>query len=331
MDTTVRKRIRVLILIFLLLLAAAACSGCGRKKADKQDEKILELPYNASQIRLVNLSARARTESVYTEQVWDINIGDRETYREAFQEELKQFFLELFVMDRIAAERGITLTQEEQNRLSDAAELYWKESVKGDKRLSGLPQKEAEQLFKDYALALKLKKSIAESREAEVSESEARVIRLELVRTDDRAVADTIRLKAEEGGDLYALAQTYAASRGVPLKAGRGDLPKEVEDEVFALEEGGLSSVHEKDGMFLIYRLASGYDEAETRKRRFLLSEKRVRTLVGKAFRDYYDSHEIRLNDAVFRKAFEQSEAPYTGADFFRAVEAGLSDESISV
>jgi len=323
---------RLFVRLLPVLLAALLFCGCGGRKKQREEEPARVLGYTPQQVRLVLLSARARTEELYTDQVWQVRLGEQgESYEQAFLEEMEDFFLELCAMGGMAEERGLRLSAEEQVRLSDAAQAFYESSARGDSRLSDLTREETEQLFLDYAAALRLKQQLSEDRDAEVSESEARVIRLELVRTDDRAVAETIRDKALEGGDLYALAQTYAAGRGVPVKAGRGDLPKEVEEEVFSLEEGQVSSVWERDGMFCVYRLADSYDEAETRKRRLLLREQRVREMTGKAYREYLRRNQVLVDEEVFRQAREGLEGGYTGPDFFRAVQEALYNESISV
>lgn len=99
----------------------------------KEEEKAAEsiaLPYSESQLLLVIVSARQETERVYGEEIWDRRVSDgRETFSEAYFDELKEFFYELSAMNDMMEERSVKLDTEEMRCLHGTAGRLYTASV----------------------------------------------------------------------------------------------------------------------------------------------------------------------------------------------------------
>ena len=96
-----RKRGGQILTLLLVMLCCLLLAACG-KKEEKAAESTA-LPYSESQLLLVIASARQETEEVYGKEIWDKRVsGGRETFSEAYFDELKEFFYELSAMNGMA-------------------------------------------------------------------------------------------------------------------------------------------------------------------------------------------------------------------------------------
>lgn len=306
------KSALALVLLCAVLLLAS-CSG-------EQDQKPETVPYSAGQMILVSASARQKVEEIYTDQVWSVPTGDNQTFEEAFTERLKNFFPEMAAMDQLAEERGIKLDSDERSSLEQAASSFYDSSVSGNSMFQGLGEKETRDLFLSYALAVKLRDSMVSDRNAEVSESEARVIRVQKLVFSSREDAENVAEKIASGTDFDTAGRESGAAENLSLMVKRGDLPQEIEKTLYALETDEISGVLKEDESYCIYRCVSSYDEEETAVHRQAMERERAREVLREACGSYLSEHEIVMDSGVWEQVVAAMDAPYAGENFFDAV-----------
>ena len=313
-------------MMLLLCLFLAACGS--RNGGSSSEEEYVRC--STEQMLLLVASERKQTEELYTDRIWEVKTGaSGRRYEEAFFDEMKRFFVELTAMNGIAAERGVKLDAGEKKALSLAAEAFYETSVRGQEALKGMTQEDTEEIFRQYALAVKLRRTMLEDRSAEVSESEAKVIRIQQIRTADENTAMQIYDRALGGADLYALAKAYDTERSIALKVGKGEMAKPLEEAAFALEDGEVSAPVLYDGQYYIFRAVDSYDETETALRRQSLQTKRLQDIVREACRIYQKKHRIAMDPDSWDQVVKQAGFPYSGENFFAAVKEALENEGL--
>lgn len=314
----------------LFLALAVLLSACGQKTAEEPETKETPVPYTAAQMTVVVSAERQRTEAVYGERIWKVPAGSAgENYEQAFYGQMREFFIELAAMNGMAKERGLKLGTDERRRLAEAAERFYGEisAAEGGAEVPG--REETEELFFQYALAQRLKESMLSDRRAEVSENEAKVIRVRQIVNGDRVMAETALDRALNGADFYALAQSYSDSRTIEFRAARGELPAACEEAAFALEEGEISPLTEADGKFYIFQCVDSYDEAETAIRKQAMQAVRLRRIVNEAYGKYLSEHIITVDEAAWESVVANAAQSFRGTDFFAAVREGMEDEGV--
>lgn len=308
-----------------LLCLSLILGGCGREE-EAQGPEAVSLRLNEPQMLLIVSSERRRTEDLYTEQVWSTPVdSEGRTYEDAFGARMKEFFIELEAMNCMAEAQDLKIQGEERRLLDDAAGSFYDASVAGSSLAEQLSKEDTADLFRIYALALSERAAMMSDRRAEVSESEAKVIRVQQIITDDAAAAEKAFERAQTGADFYALAQTYSRNHAIQVRLTRGELPKEAEDAAFALNEGDLSGIVQSGGLYYIFKCIDAYDEKETALRRQAMQEERLRTVVSEAFEQWCGSHCVEIDSEAFDRVLETAKAgSYQGDDFFAAVKAAV-------
>lgn len=278
---------RIALIILLIFAAAAALAGCGRG-VPMMSEARTEKGYTLSQIKVIAATEKNHYEAVCGSQIWAVQVqaGDgKKTFSLLLAEQIKSFMEQMKIMTLLASEKQVTLTPEEQSDMEQAASEYYHALSKEDIKNMGVSLHDAETVFKDYRLAEKLVDTLTGDVLLEVSDSEAKVITVEEVKTDQKAKADQVAQAAQQGGAEF---QKCAADAGLSTKTrslGRAEESKPYEDAAFALTTGQVSGVIESNGFYYVLKCVNDYDEKATQDRKEKIYQERR----WNAFTEIYD------------------------------------------
>lgn len=294
-----------------------AADGCGESAPITSEAEVVK-GYTDSQIMLVAVTEKNRYNQIYTGQIWEIQV-DQEgtTFREYLLGEVRHFLEEVKTMNRMADEKEITLTGQEEERLRELTEDYYESLTEADKTYIGVSQEEVFQLYSDYYRAEKLVDELTKDVDLEISDSEAKVIRVQEIQIRNHEDAQRIHTQAmTEGVDFSSLARAVSESEEIEKPVGRGERSKEYEEAAFMLAEGEISPIIRDGDWFFIVKCIDEYDEEATldRKENLALNRK------NQAFRSMYDpfaaENPVVLDgDAWDRISF--SEQGSSTSDFF--------------
>ena len=273
-----------LVLLILTGFCLAACGNGIPMVSDGGDGQ----GYSDAQIMLVVATERNRYRNVYTDQIWQVEVDDEGTLFQTYlMKSIQNFLQELKTMNRLADERGIKLTGQEKEQLEKLAEDFYGSLTEGDLEYTGIDEEGIYDFYVEYHLANKLVDELTKDVNLEISDSEAKVIRVqEIVLSDESQAQEVYGQAAAENTDFLSLARSVSEDKEIERSVGRGERSKEYEDVVFALETGGISPVISEDGRFYIVKCLDDYDEEATLERK----KKLAATRKNQVFRQIYDS-----------------------------------------
>lgn len=299
--------------MLLAAFLAAVLSGCSQG-GGKKSEKGYALP----EIMVIAMTEKNRYETVCTEQIWDVSVGEEgEDFEDYLIKEIRTFMEEMRVMNLLAEERGISLSAQERAAMSGAAQEYFDRLTEEDRAYMNVTQEQVQRVYEDYFLAEKLVDALTGGVELEVSDSEARVMQLLQVETDSETAAENF---AEQLSGEQADFQACAEKVGLAVSErtlGRGEESSAFEEAAFSLTDGQVSGILERDNRFYVLYCVEDYDTEATDARKARIYEERRK----RAFQDIYDAYrdtvsltysgnpweELELNAGEYAKA----------ADFF--------------
>lgn len=256
-----------------------------------------EAGYGLPEIMIAAMSQKNTCEKLCTAQIWSAQVDESgKTFEEYAKEQLKSFMDELKILTLLAEERSISLTEEEKEAMSQAAEEYMAALTPEDIACMGMDETSVHTMFHDYCLANKTVGELTKDLDMEVSDSEAKVIEISEVRTKAQEAAQAVSDRVEAGTSL----EKAAASEGLEVssvKLGRAEKGEDYDYAAFALETGDISSVVEDEGEYCVIRCDNDYDQEATAQRKLLIYDARRQ----KAFQDIYSGfkEKITLNDSV--------------------------------
>ncbi len=269
--------------IALCLAAVMLLTACGNSSDSSRDAF-----YSDGQIMVVLATERNRYRELYTDRIWSIVVDDAGTTFETYLlGEIKNFMCELKTMNLLADQEDIRLSGQEKEQMEQLAKDYYATLTPEDRKYIKASEKEITDLYQQYDRANKLVDELTKDVNLEISDSDAKIIRVQEIALDDEDIANRLLAIAEANIlDFATLAETYTSLDEVERSIGRGETGPAYEDAVFSLDAGELSGVFEEDGYYWIVKVIDDYDEEATQERK----EKLMLQRKDQAFDEIYEA-----------------------------------------
>lgn len=270
----------------------------------KEEENTIHVDYSAKQMLLIASSRKKHISDFYSADIWSLHISDDyASYKDVFTEEMQIFFVQLKVMNSMAVDMGHGLSSKEAGDIKDVAKAFYEKLKGSSSSLKDMSYEELEAMFLEYATALKLRKSLSDDENLEVSENDARIMHLQRIILADRESADRIYAEVNaEGADFATIAKANSTDKEISLKVGHEDLNPAVDSEVSLLGDGQISKIIEIEGSFHIYKCILGYDKEATASKKLKLQNKRIDEKLTSSYNQYFLSKKVDMDDKAWEK-----------------------------
>lgn len=298
-----------------VILAASGCSGGIPIVSEVRETQ----GYTNPQSMILIATEKNRYRSVYTDQIWQVQVDqDGTTFQTYLLGEVKNFLRELKTMNLLADQEGIDLTSQEKEKLAELAALYYGSLTPEDLKYMGIEESDVYIMYEEYHRANKLVDELTKDVNLEISDSEAKIITVEEIKLGSQEQAQEAYAQATaEGADFAAVAKTYSEDSKIQKQVGRSERQKGYEDMVFSLGTGEVSPVIEDEGAYYIVKCISDYDEEATLERKKQLSLYRK----NQAFRQIYDAfaseHPVEITGSIWDEVSFTSDDRSTATSFF--------------
>lgn len=309
-----------------IALACSLLSGC-RVKTDtpvigqllglQSDEifKIGDIICSEAEVKLVLMDKTNKYmqdfgEDVSTKQ----KIGDT-TLKEYIKQETKNDISVMYTMSALADKNSMTLSDEEKNTIRTAANNYFKELTKEEIEYTGSTSQTVETLYQNYYKANKIYGFLTKDVDTEISDEEARVIKIQYIYIDtSKTEASEAKSTLEEviglvkGGyqEFSKEAKQYSDNELTEMKLKKNEAAKDYEKAAFDLSDGKMSSIITQDeGLYLLY-CENSYlkDETAKNKKDIIQSDK------NSHFKNLYDEYTKDVIADFNTRAWEKIELP---------------------
>jgi len=278
----------------LLVFFAMGCS----KEVPSGAETAEIAGYTKPQMMVVAMTERNRYQQVYTDKIWDAVMEDGDTFDNYLLGQVRAFLENTKTMVLLAQDREITLSSGEADRVRRVARNYYSSLSRDEIEYMGISEEDVVVLYEDYHIANKVVEVLTEGMDLEVSDSEAKVIRIRLMETGDRVKAETIYGQVmEEGRDFSAAVREVTGESPEEREFWRGGEPQALEEAAFRLAAGEVSPVVEADGMFYVIQCVSDYEMDATRERKAEIYKERKNWAFQQIYEEFENGHRVSISD----------------------------------
>lgn len=263
--------------------------------------------------------------TAYTIDLWQHDFGD-----DSLTEYVKNITLEeltrVYCMDLLAEAQEMALSEEELKSVSEAAAEYY-ESLSGDEiAYMGVSELDLNEYYAHYALAQKLYNSLTNGVNEEVSDDEARVMEIMQIFVTDKAKAWEVRKKLTDGDDFATVANNYNELSVIQVTVSRDDLPTEVEEVAFQLDNDEISGMISVDSGYYFIKCLNKYNVELTEANKSNIVEKREKEAFDDVYNEFVSSLSSSLNEELW-DSLELDTGETIGTDsFFTVFEKYCSD-----
>ncbi|SDB21763.1 peptidylprolyl isomerase [Eubacterium oxidoreducens] len=315
---------KIMVLAATMAVTASMICGCSSVNKDaangsgsgKSIFKIDHQSCSVSQARIYLLNY----QNIYGK-MYEMDVTTQEDKVESFESYIKEMTLsqlaQTVAMAQLAQERELSLSEQTLESISNAAEAYYESLTDEEINYTSATKAQIEEMYQQYALANLLYSSLTESVSEEVSDNEARVMKIHQIYVTDEETANTVSKKLEAGGDFDSVAATYTQADSVSLEVRRGDLPQEVEDVAFEMEDGDTSSMIETSAGYYFVYCENHYLKEETDNNKQLVVQERKTEAFESEYHSYLSSVTTKLNESVWDQVEMVTGDGYESNSFF--------------
>lgn len=302
-----RKKVLAISLV-LAMLAATLC-GCRigdtqyifyqKKVNSKTVFSVNDLQCTTKEAKIYFCNYRNIYGNAYGVDTWEHlpNTADLEHYvKQVTLAELSR----VFCMTLLAQQQEFALTEEETERVNKAAQEYYSSLNESELEYMDVRLDEVQTAYEHYALAMKLYNTLTEGVNEEVSDDEARVIRVLQIYVPDQETADKVEEGLNNGTDFAAVAATYNKKAAVEVTVARGDYPQNVEDIAYNLEEGTASDMIPASDGFYFVKCISKFEPELTEENKITILKRREKEQFDDQYAAFVESCSFELNDEIW-------------------------------
>lgn len=224
-------------------------------------------------------------------------------------------------MNQLAEELEITLTDEEEKLVSQATDEYYKSLSREELRYMGIDKMELREIYERYAIAQKLFTTLTEGVNEEVSDDEARVIRIQQIYVKSEEVAKVVQQRLRSGSGFDVVASSFNEADVIERNLTRGEYAKEVDDVAFNLDDGEESGmIVTEDGYYFIKCLDKYVEElTESNKENIILQRRQEQ--FDDVFYEFINNSTFELNEKVWEGVKVDTSGAITTDSFFEVYE----------
>ena len=234
------------------------------------------------EIMLYLTNTKNQYEATYGEKIWEASY-DGETLEDNIKETVLARIARIKALNLLAAERGVSLSEEEKNKVTKAADIYFESLTDKEKEILEVNKELILQMYEEYALAEKIYDFIISDINPEISDDEARTITIQhiFVKTysvneqgeqvpfteeqKDKAYKKVYEAfkRARNDEDFESLIAEYSEDKNSTYSFGKGNIDADFEEAAFNLGTNEISNIVETVyGYHIIKKISSGITDS---------------------------------------------------------------------
>lgn len=253
---------------------------------------------------------------IYGPEMWHYDFGGV-----SLEEHVKDVVLskmaQIKIMNLMAKEHGITLSEEEEKKVLAAAESYYDKLGETLKKEEGITKEITEKVYREYTIAMKVYETITESADMEISDDEARTVMVQEITLKTKQNADNALARIRAGEDFETVAAELSDHKQITRSFARGDVEAQLEEVLFSMDEGDISDVIEGEDGYYIIKCISTMDYETTQANKIVLAEQRKKDAFSQAYARIAENTHSQFRDKRWKKTTLNEEIHRTDADFF--------------
>ena len=206
----------------------------------------------------------------------------------------------IICMNLLADNKEITLTDVEKKMAEVAAKEYYASLSAAEIAYMGVDLEQMEEFYTRYAIAEKLYATLTQGVNEEVSDDEARVIRVQQIFVTVQEDALAVQKKLAAGDDFASVASNYNEADTIETTMKRGEYPPDVDEEAFNLDNGQQSDMIITTEGYYFIKCLSKFEAELTELNKLNIIAQRQKQQFDDVFHAFIVASEFDLNEQIW-------------------------------
>ena len=176
-------------------------------------------------------------------------------------------------------------------------------------------------IYEKYLLSNKVYSAIVDNVDVEISDAEAKVIKVESIYKKDLSQIQTLMEQINAGGDFKTIAAENTEADQVEYQFGRGDMVTEFEDAAFALSNGQVSGIVQTEEGYYIIKCVNDYMESETQVNKQKILKEYQMKVFNETYQPFVEKMSLEFNDNVWKTFSVENMEHINVNNFYKCLE----------
>lgn len=253
---------------------------------------------------------------------YDYSEMDEDSTLEAYVKDVTLSELaSIMCMEQLAEQQELTLTEEELEKVAKATEEYYDSLSKEEISYMGLDKNKLKGFYEKYAIAQKLYGNLTQGVNEEVSDDEARVMRIQQIYVKSEEVALKVQQKLANGEKFDSLASNYNEAGSIEKNLARGEYPEAVDKVAFRLDDDEQSNMIKTDDGYYFIKCINKFDAELTEANKENIIAKRRKEQFDDKYIELVENSQFELNEKVWDSIKIDTSGEITTDSFFEIYE----------
>lgn len=317
-----RKTIVSTILIASLLMTGCKSYGV-RLTTGLKDTELFKLNgkvFSVSEAKVYFSTEMNLYEDTFGEDIWENQIGEH-SFESYLKQDVKDKCGKILALNIYADKNDIRLSQEEREKAKRAAAAYYQALDEDDKKYLELTEEDICIIYEKYLLSNKVYSAIVDNVDVEISDAEAKVIKVESIYKKDLSQIQTLMEQINAGGDFKTIAAENTEANQVEYQFGRGDMVAEFEDAAFALSNGQVSGIVQTEEGYYIIKCVNDYMESETQVNKQKILKEYQMKVFNETYQPFVEKMSLEFNDNVWKTFSVENMEHINVNNFYKCLE----------
>lgn len=330
-------------------MISLACTGCDIKTdtpvignimglTDEQALKMGDVICSTEEAKLVLMNFQNQYKKDFGGQIsWDQKLGDT-TLKEFVLDKAETDLSVVYAVSAIAGKNEVTLTDEEEGLIEQAAKEYVSGLTDAEKSYSNATEETVKSVYKNYYLADKEYYIETGSISETISDEEARVMKIQYIYIDTSKTSSEdaqktltdVKKQVEKGyQDFLVQANKYSDGDAVERNIKKNEAEREHEIKAFELKEGKISDIiTEEDGMYLV-KCEKSYLENETlANKEQMIMDSKIKTFES-VYAEFLEKNSCDINSKVWEGMSFSNDENVNASNLFEIYDKYLNVENV--
>ena len=304
-----RKKAGALAVVLACSAMLGACENLMEAVVAKPVFKVGSESCSKDDAKVILMNYQKEYSNLYGIDMWEHDYGQEQSLEDYIKDLTLAQMAQVYTLDIIASEKEV-------KKVTEAAKTYLDGLDDAEREYVGVNEKQTEKLFERYLLADKLYESLKTDVNQEVSDDEARVMRVKQIYITDQAKAQSYLTQLQGGTDFETLAQTVNEADAVDITVNRSTFSDEIIQKLFALTDGGITDIIEADNGYYIFYCSSAFDAELTDEHKKDVLEQRMSDAVTDTYADYMSQLSSKENQDVWSEVTVDTSLKLESASF---------------
>lgn len=263
----------------------------------------------------------------------DFKIGDK-SFTNYVKDKAKSDISIVYAISALADKNNIELTEEETDKLGQAAKEYVSGLTDAEKKFVNASEETVKRIYTNYYKADKYFDEKTASVIEEVSDEDARAIRIQYIymSTDsEEKPAETlkqVRKQVENGyQDFVVQANKYTEAESVEICLYKNLATQQWEKAAFELQDGQMTKVVKQDDGYYLVKCISAYEKDETTKNKANIVASNKSNIVKTEYDEYIEKATKDINSDAWNNIKVPMESDIKSTNLFEVYDSYMKNQ----